>query len=49
VFAPTVTHTSLRVILAIASHQDLEIRQMDVVTSSLDADVESDIYFHGAT
>jgi len=40
VFAPTVRYTSLRVILAIACHQDLEIEQMDVVTTFLNAEVE---------
>jgi len=44
VFAPPVRYTSLRVILAIACHQDLEIGQRDVVTAFLNAEVESDIY-----
>jgi len=44
VFAPAVRYTSLRVILAIACHQDFEIEQMDVVTTFLNADVELDIY-----
>ena len=42
--APTLRYTSLRVILALASHRDYEIEQMDVVTSFLNANVMSEIY-----
>ena len=44
VFAPTVRYTTLRVLLALACHHDLEIEQMDVVSAFLHADVISDIY-----
>jgi histone deacetylase 1/2 len=44
VFAPTVRYTTLRVLLALACHHDLEIEQMDVVSAFLHADVVSDIY-----
>jgi hypothetical protein len=44
VFAPTVRYTSLRVLLALACHEDLEIEQMDVITAFLNADVESNVY-----
>ncbi len=43
VFAPTVRYTSLRMILALACHNDWEIEQMDVVTAFLNAEVETDI------
>ncbi len=44
VFAPTLRYTSLRVILALASHHDYEIEQMGVVTAFLNANVVSEIY-----
>ncbi len=44
VFAPTVRYTTLRVLLALDCHYDLEIEQMDVVSAFLHADVVSDIY-----
>ena len=44
VFSPTVRYTSLRVLLAIACHQDLEVEQMVVNTSFLNADVETNVY-----
>ncbi len=44
VFAPTVRCTTLRVLLALACHYDLEIEQMDVVSAFLHAGVVSDIY-----
>ena len=43
VFAPTVRYTTLRVLLALACYNDLEIEQMDVVSAILHADVVSDI------
>jgi hypothetical protein len=44
VFAPTVKYTTLRAILALAAHHDYEIKQMDVVTTFLNADVVSEVY-----
>jgi len=44
VFSPTVRYTGLRVMLAIACHQDLEVEQMDVITTFLNADVETNVY-----
>ncbi len=44
VFPPTVRYTSLSVILAIACIIDWEIEQMDVASTFLHADVESEIY-----
>ena len=43
-FAPTVRYTTLRVLLALACHHDLEVEQFDVVTAFLNADVAEDIY-----
>ena len=37
-------YTSLRVLLALACHQDLEVEQMDAITAFLNADVELDVY-----
>ncbi len=43
-FAPVVTITTIRTILAVTAHQDLELQQMDVVTAFLNGDLEEDIY-----
>lgn len=43
-FAPVVTMTTIRTILAVAAHHDLELEQMDVVTAFLNGDLEEDIY-----
>ncbi len=43
-FSPTVKYTSLRVLLAIACNQDLEVEQMNVITTFLNADVETNVY-----
>ena len=44
VFAPTVRYTTLHILFALACYHDLEIEQMDVVTTLLNADVTTDIY-----
>jgi hypothetical protein len=47
VLSPTVRYTiSLKVLLALACHQDLEVEQMDVITAFLNADVESNVYMN---
>ena len=43
-FAPVVSLTTIRTILALASHYDLELEQMDVVTAFLNGDLNEDIY-----
>ena len=43
-FAPVVTMTTIRTILAVTAHHDLELEQMDVVTAFLNGDLEEDIY-----
>jgi hypothetical protein len=44
VFSPAIHYTTLRVLLALACHHDLEIEQMDVVSAFVHADVIFDIY-----
>lgn len=44
IFSPVVRHTSIRVLLAIVAHYDLELEQMDVKTTFLHGELEEDIY-----
>jgi hypothetical protein len=39
-----VKHTSIRVVLALVAHLDLELEQLDVKTSFLHGDLEEQIY-----
>ena len=43
-FSPVSTKDSMRVILALTTHFDLELHQMDVKTAFLNGDLEEDIY-----
>lgn len=43
-FSPVVKFTSIRALLALVAHMDLELHQMDVVTAFLNGDVSEDIY-----
>ena len=43
-FAPVAKFCSIRALLALAAHQDLEIHQMDVNTAFLNGDLDEDIY-----
>ena len=43
-FAPVVTMTTIRTILSLVAHLDLELQQMDVVTAFLNGDLTEDIY-----
>ncbi|KAM1415115.1 hypothetical protein ACFX2I_006811 [Malus domestica] len=45
-FSPVSTKDSMRVILALTAHFDLELHQMDVKTAFLNGDLEEDIYMH---
>ena len=43
-FAPVVRMESLRILLAIAAREDLEVHQMDVITAYLAGELEEEIY-----
>jgi len=43
IFSPVVRHTSIRELLAIVSHQDLELKQLDVKTTFLHGELEEGI------
>ena len=43
-FAPVVSMTTIRTILSLVAHLDLELQQMDVVTAFLNGDLTEDIY-----
>lgn len=43
-FSPVVRYTSIRMLMAIAAHEDLEIIQMDAVTAFLNGKLEEDVY-----
>ena len=43
-FAPVVTLTTIRTILAIVAYHDLELEQVDVVTAFLNGDLKEEIY-----
>ena len=43
-FSPVSTKDSLRIIMAIVTHFDLELHQMDVRTNFLNGDLVEDVY-----
>ena len=43
-FSPVVRHSSIRLLLSIATQYDMDIDQMDVVTAFLQSDLEEEIY-----
>ena len=43
-FSPVSTKDSLRIIMAIVAHFDLELNQMDVRTAFLNGDLYEDVY-----
>ena len=44
VFSPVARHTSIRVVLALIAHQDLEFEQLDVKTAFLHGNLEEEIF-----
>ena len=44
VFSPMVRHTPIRVMLALLTHQDLELEQLDVKTEFLHGNLEEEIF-----
>lgn len=44
IFSPVVRHTSIRVLLAMVAHQNLELEQLDVKTAFLHGELEEVIY-----
>ena len=44
IFSPVVRHTSIRVLLAIVAHQNLELEQLDVKTAFLHGELDEEIY-----
>lgn len=43
-FSPTARHTSIRTLMQVAALQDAKVRQMDVKTAYLNADIDCEIY-----
>ena len=46
IFSPVVKHTSIRVLLSLVAHGDLELEQLDVKTAFLHGDLEEEIYMY---
>jgi hypothetical protein len=44
IFSPVVRHTSIRAVLALVSHYDMVLEQMDVKTTFCHGDLEEQIY-----
>ena len=44
IFSPVVKHTSIRVLLSLVAHGDLELEQLDVKTAFLHGDLDEEIY-----
>ncbi len=44
VFAPTGKYTTLRVLLAIAAAEDMEVHQLDIKTAFLNSNLDEEIY-----
>ena len=46
IFSPMVKHTSIRVLLSLVAHGDLELEQLDVKTTFLHGDLDEEIYMY---
>lgn len=46
IFSPVVKHTSIRVLLSLVAHGDLQLEQLDVKTAFLHGDLDEEIYMH---
>ena len=46
IFSPMVKHTSIRVLLSLVAHGDLELEQLDVKTAFLHGDLDEEIYMY---
>ena len=46
VFSPVVKHTSIRVLLAMVAHFNLELEQLDVKTAFLHCELKEQIFMH---
>jgi hypothetical protein len=46
IFSPVVKHTSIRVLLSLVAHGDLELEQLDVKTTFLHGDLDEEIYMY---
>ena len=44
IYSPVVRHTSIKVVLALVAHQDLELEQLDVKTAFLHGNLEEEIF-----
>jgi len=45
-FTPVVKWVSIRILLTLAAHLDLEVHQMDIKTAFLNRDLEHEIFMH---
>ena len=49
IFSPMVRHTSIRIVLGLVAHFDMQLEQMDVKTTFLHGDLEELVYMDRST